>query len=109
MSRASARRPLPTPAINAARYAERERTVTRAMMTSDADWPNLVLPLKSRRERDPSGAVPLCGCLYNPVNEAAPLTIHLHTMFDTGDRVRNAATREYPSVDAAIADGWVVD
>ena len=65
------------------------------------------LPLKRRRDGEtwPQLGVMICHTLSGATPE--PITIYLGTMFDID--LRKRPTLEYPTVEAAIADGWRVD
>jgi len=73
------------------------------MMKRDHLWPMLTLPLKKRREE---GGYDL-GLLLNPVHaEGAPWTIYVGaSLFNQG----GGTPVEYPSAEAIVADGWIVD
>jgi hypothetical protein len=80
----------------------RHPAITRKMVTSDFDWPGLVLPLKRYND---DGRMETA-YLMNPVKPGEPVTIHYGNMWapSTDDK-----PERYPSVDELIIAGWEVD
>lgn len=73
----------------------------RAFILDQESWPVWpFLPLKVSGQNR-------CAFLYGPAfdPDGSPVTLLVGNMFDPG----RAQTREYPDLDALLADGWVVD
>lgn len=77
-----------------------EDEATAAMLRSTQCWPKPILPVKNRREQ--VDGWPKLGLVAMP---GEPVTIWIGTLFTgpTGEKVT------YPTVEAAMAAGWVVD
>ena len=86
-------------------FADEEARVTEAMLRGTMEWPNILLPLKNRQERDPQlPSMPLTGFVSNP---GEPVCIVVGNIFmGPSEPVER---REYPTVGEAMAAGWVVD
>jgi hypothetical protein len=80
----------------------RHPAITRRMVTSDASWPGLVLPLKRYHD---DGRMETA-YLQNPVASNAPVTIYYGNMWGPTE---NDKPERYPSVDELIIAGWEVD
>ena len=81
----------------------RHPAVTRRMVTSDASWPGLVLPLKRYLLEDGQMET---AYLRDPVRPEDPVTIYYGNMW--GPKPNDKPVR-YPSVDELIIAGWEVD
>ena len=80
----------------------RHPAVTRRMVTSDASWPGLVLPLK----RYLYDGTMETAYLKDPVRREDPITIYYGNMW--GPTANDKPVR-YPSIDEFIIAGWEVD
>lgn len=76
----------------------------KRMIEREGDWPNWpVLPLKNTKRREPDvPSMPLLGVIV----AGKPTRVLITNMFDMHGDV---PVQEYPSIDAMLADGWIVD
>ena len=65
-----------------------------------SEWPNIVLPMKKWHDDDL-----ICGIIFSSMLT----TVFLSNMFDIPKRLEDMKKVEYPTVEAMVADGWVVD
>lgn len=80
-------------------------------MSSPEKWPHtVVLPVKRERGR---GEFPETGYLrQTSMTTPAPApepVIYLGTIFDRVAKDKVVTTKHYPSIEAMVDDGWVVD
>ena len=80
------------------------------LMQHPERWPGLVLPVKHRTERD--GAMPVCGFMFEDVKtqQAAP-TIYIGLIYfqSMGIKFKDLPIRQFNSLEAVVAAGWMVD
>lgn len=83
----------------------RDRASLR-MFNESKDWPHFVLPVKNldMKTDEPFGVL---GVIANPASEKLPLVIYETDMFRMD--FEHCKKYEYPSVEAALVAGWVVD
>lgn len=89
---------------------DRERDL--AMMQSPNDWPNWpVLPIKKwdkeKHQMD-------CACIIDegPLRQSVGIKVYLVSMYQLCEKSKplmEHKSKEYPSLDALVADGWKVD
>jgi hypothetical protein len=76
--------------------------ITLEFLREDRAWPNLtVLPVK-RYSGDP---LPLLGLVF--FNDK--LTVHEANLYDRAEDILASKKWTYPSIDAMVADGWIID
>lgn len=83
----------------------RDRASLR-MFNESKDWPHFVLPVKNMLRKDSTG-FPVLGVVANPASEKLPLVIYETEMYKPD--FNHCPKHEFPSVEAALVAGWVVD
>jgi hypothetical protein len=80
-------------------------------MSTPREWPNLVLPVKNRKEKQ-DGGFPLLGVMFDSPDEKTRLTVFLIGMYQLHEHkgdLKDIPRREYTSYDEIVQAGWVVD
>ena len=85
---------------------ERERTLLERMVHDDSTWPGESFCVKQKPkpgEKEDSLYYKAFGCIFK---RGTPIEIHLRDFDPAKDFIKSTT---YDSVDAMIADGWIVD
>lgn len=76
-------------------------------MKTPRNWPNFVLPVKSRTRRE-AGNFPVCGIMIEESEGVTRPVVYIND-FWAPKPLAQCETFTYESLDAVVADGWVVD
>jgi hypothetical protein len=76
--------------------------ITLEFLREEREWPNFtVLPLKKRSQ----DGFPILGLVF--FHDV--LTVYEANLYDKAEDVMKAPTHTYPTVEALVIDGWMVD
>jgi hypothetical protein len=82
------------------------------MMQHAERWPALVLPLKHRTRTEPDGRFGLLGFMIeDPERRQARPRVYEGCMYfhQMGMKLEDLPVKDYPDLEAVVADGWEVN